>query len=197
MINYSSSSDYTDKFCHQHNYKIFYQNFWQSKYDKVLEIGLGSCGFTKFLVDNNIGNFHIGADINDIKSFENVEPAYQEFVKSKETFCSTLLNDVYHGDVEALEFKQWLENNYKNDIDLVIEDCSHAVKQQKYLISISDMVLSSEGVWITEDIVGYHNAQEVIESVPVEHKPYAYLVDLKSGKRRFDDFVVVIDRRKL
>lgn len=149
------------------------------------------------MVDNNIGNFYIGADIYDIKSFDDVQPIYKELVKSEDTFCTQLLNDVYHGDVEAPEFKKWLEENYKYDIDLVIEDCSHSLDQQKYLISLSDMVLSDNGVWITEDIVGYNNAQQVISSVPVSHKPYAYLVDLKLGKGRFDDFVVVIDKRKI
>lgn len=189
MLNYESSKDETDKFCSVHNYKIFYQNFFITPHRKILEIGTSSCGFAKFLRDNNIGEHLVGADLR-----KNIVSGH---IPSNETWCD-LFDEFHEGDVSKPDFKYWIELNYKNAFDLIIEDCSHKVAQQEYLISnIAPISLSETGVWITEDINGMDNAQKVVNAVTDDLKPYAYLVDLKRGKDRYDDYVVVIDKRKL
>lgn len=188
MLDYESSRDETDKFCSYHNYRLLYQNFFLTPHRKILEIGTSSCGFAKFLKDNNIGEFLVGVDLRkDIVSGH---------VPSNKTWCE-LFDEFYVGDVSKPEFKEWAESNFRNDFDLIIEDCSHKLEQQKYLISLSQTLLSDKGVWITEDIHGYDNAKEVIKCVPDALQGLAYVWDGWDSKKRYDDFCVVIDRRRI
>lgn len=194
MINYESSIDETDKFRKNnrpdypgHNYQLLYHNFFISNPQKILEIGTSSCGFAKFLKDNNIGKYIVGADLRkDIVSGH---------IPSNLTW-SHLFDDFYEGDAMSEDFLFWIKNKeYK--FDLVIDDASHKVDMQKYLISKCDFFMSDDSVYITEDITSYENAVDILKSVPEQYRTYSYIFDARYSCGRYDDLCVIIDYRKL
>jgi spermidine synthase len=191
MFNYISSFNETDKFrqAHNngHNYQLIYPNFFLSKPRTILEIGTSSCGFAKFLRDNNIGNLLVGADLE--------RGIVSHHIPSKLTW-ENLFDDFFIGDAISSKFLDWItEKKYK--FDLVIEDASHKLEDQMYLISKCEYLLSDSGVYITEDIASYDNAKTIIKSIPEKYKKYAYITDLTNSFDRPDDICVVIDCRQL
>lgn len=190
MYDYLSSFDETDKFRREkngHNYQLIYPNFFLTLPSSILEIGTASCGFAKFLKDNNLAKFIVGADLQKgIKS---------DHIPSKLTWDS-LFDDFFTGDATSQQFLDWVvSKQYK--FDLVIEDSSHTIEDQVNLISKCEYFLSDSGVYITEDIISYDYAKKIIEAVPVKYKQYAYIVDLTKSCDRNDDICVIIDYRRL
>jgi spermidine synthase len=190
MFDYKSSFEETDKFRqgnNGHNYQLIYPNLFLTKPETILEIGTASCGFAKFLKDNNIGKFIVGADLKKgIVSYH---------IPSKKTW-EHLFDDFFIGDVTSQEFLSWIKDkNYR--FDLVIDDASHTIATQIHLIQICKDLLSDNGVYIIEDISSYHNAKEIIKAIPKEYKQYAYIVDLTDSCARSDDICIIIDGRKL
>jgi len=193
MINFNLNSNNTDKFSggvgfssHGHNYQLLYKNFIKTDIPKILEIGTAYGGFAKFLKNNSVKSFLVGADINPN---ENREQHVTDF-----TNYNNLFNDFYVGDCFKQDFIDWLQSkNYL--FDLVVEDGPHTVESQCYMIAQSNKFLSSGGVYICEDIQSYEYATSIINSVPQEYKKYAYIWDARNSIGRFDDMCVVIDLR--
>lgn len=197
MINYISSIDETDKFIRSikndctigHNYKPLYNSIFLSDYklDKILEIGTSSCGFAKFLKDNQIGNWLVGADLK--------RGIVSGHIPSKKIWPH-LFDDFYEGDVSDPQFIEWIKNkNYK--FDLAIDDASHEPQLQKYLLNRCNEFLSDQGVYVMEDIRSYDQAKENLRYVPAELRKVAYIVDLTFSTGRFDDICIVVDKRAL
>ena len=71
-MNFSLCELNTDKFCggisdspaKGHNYQLLYKNFINHDLQSVLEIGTANGGFAKFIRDNELLCFLVGADIN-------------------------------------------------------------------------------------------------------------------------------------
>ena len=140
-----------------------------------------------FLKDNNIGEWIVGADLKkDIVSGH---------IPSNLTW-GHMFDDFFEGDATSQKFLDWLEKkDYR--FNLVIDDASHTLAMQKYLISMANVFLEDNGVYVTEDIASYGNAKEIIKSVPEELKKYAYIADLTDAYQLHDDMCVVIDKGRL
>jgi len=193
MFNYESTFDHTDKFRSNapqypgHNYHLIYPYYLMTKPKRILEIGTASCGFAKFLKDNNIGEHIVGADTT--------KGIVSGHIPSNDTW-EHLFDDFYVGDAMEQDFLDWIDSkNYK--FDLIIEDGSHKVEMQTDLIRKSAKLLSDNGVYITEDITTPQNGAQILDAVPTKYKPYSYCVDLRHSRGRMDDLIVVIDLRKL
>lgn len=187
MFNYESSIGETDKFRKPHNYQIIFPNFFLTKPKNILEIGTSSCGFAKFLKDNNIGEWIVGADIT--------KGLVSHHIPSNLTW-EHLFDDFFEGDAMSQEFRDWVaKKEYK--FDLIFEDASHTLEMQKHMISTCDTLLTENGVYITEDIGSYMNAKAIIRSVPTALRQYAYIADLTDSIGDPYDMVVVIDKRRL
>ena len=188
-INYESSIDETDKFCppHGHNYRLLYHNIFLSEPNTILEIGTASCGFAKFLKDNNLGKHIVGADLK--------KGVVSYHIHSRLTW-EDLFDDFYEGDATSNDFLEWIKGkNYK--FDLVIDDASHTVAMQINLLKKCELFMSDSSVYLIEDISSYNNAKEIIKHVPTSLKPYAYIVDLSDAYNRWDDICIIIDTRKI
>jgi len=196
MINYISSINETDKFIGSisknpklgHNYKPIYSLIFNNNpLDKILEIGTASCGFAKFLKDNGIGSFLVGADIKrGIVSYH---------IQSRLTW-EHLFDDFFEGDVASEIFRQWVSDK-KYKFDLIIDDASHEPQLQKYLLQICDDLLTNTGIYIVEDIRSYQQAVDNFNSIPKHLKIVSYIVDLSLSNGRSDDICIVIDKRNL
>jgi|TARA_B100000073_G_scaffold84137_3_gene64784 spermidine synthase len=187
MFNYESSIGETDKFRKPHNYQIIFPNFFLTKPKNILEIGTSSCGFAKFLKDNKIGEWIVGADIT--------KGLVSHHIPSNLTW-EHLFDDFFEGDAMSQEFRDWIaKKEYK--FDLIFEDASHTLEMQKHMISTCDTLLSENGVYITEDIASYMNAKSIIRSVPTALRQYAYIADLTDSIGDPYDMVVVVDKRRL
>ena len=193
MFDYLSSINETDKFRGGlykearagHNYQLIYENILSADLDKILEIGTSSCGFGKFLRDNQIGKYLVGADLK--KCFvSNHIPSNQIWLD--------VFDDFYEGNVAQPQFIEWINNhNYK--FDLVIDDASHEVSLQQHLISNCESFLSERGIFVTEDIVSFSVARQLFDHIPNRLKPLSYIVDLSLSVGRSDDICIIIDKR--
>lgn len=193
IFNYKSSFDETDKFrsdhkwCPGHNYRLVYPYFLMTKPKRILEIGTASGGFAKFLRDNNIGEYIVGADTS--------KPFISNHIPSNETW-ENLFDDFYVGDATKEDFLDWIDSKgYK--FDLIIEDGDHTLEMQTNLMRKCHRLLSDNGVYITEDIESSFVATRVLRSVPDIYKKYSYCLDLRYSNGRKDDLIVVVDLRKL
>jgi len=197
QLNYESSVNNTDKFSGGylknnqlgHNYQLLYKNFINKETKNILEIGTANGGFAKFLHDNKFNTIKdfklIGADIS---------PYDKHYHVTDHTNYNHLYNDFYVGNAFSPEFFSWNDSlNLK--YDLVIEDADHTYETQSYMIKNSFKLLSSNGVYICEDVSNYETAKKLIDSIPAEYKIYSYIWDGSGSINRSDDICVVIDLR--
>lgn len=192
-FNYLSSLEETDKFRGSvlldgkvgHNYKSLYNSVFITKPEAILEIGTASCGFAKFLRDNNIGKFLVGADL--------IKGIVSHHIPSKLLWCD-LFDDFYEGDVSSNLFLEWLRNK-QYLFDLIIDDASHQPALQKHLVSKCTQFLSSRGIYIIEDIISHEVAVDVFASIPTHLKPKASIYNASLSINRSDDICIIIDLR--
>jgi 23S rRNA U2552 (ribose-2'-O)-methylase RlmE/FtsJ len=191
-INYEYALYNTDKFVggvfkHNigHNYQLLYKNFLNNNLSKILEIGTANGGFAKFLKDNSVSSFLVGADI---------KPDEQHNHVLDKTNYNKLYEDFYIGDAFTQSFLDWnLSKNYL--YDLIIEDGDHSEKTQAYMLSNCNKLLNTNGVYICEDVQTYDIAKRLINNVPNEYKAFAYIWDGINSIGRTDDICIVIDLR--
>lgn len=189
MFNYKSSFDVTDKFRKPHNYQLIYPNLLFTKPKNIFEIGTAACGFAKFLRDNNVGEFLVGADTK--------KGIIGGHISVNKEYCD-LFDDFFEGNALSQEFIDWIyKKNYMNKFDLVVDDASHTQDMQIHLIKMADKLLSDNGVYVTEDIASYAQAKAVIKHVPKSLKESAYIVDLTDSVGDPFDMCIIIDNRKL
>jgi hypothetical protein len=192
-FDYLSSLEDTDKFRGSilldakagHNYKNLYNSVFITKPETILEIGTASCGFAKFLRDNKIGKFLVGADLT--------KGIISHHIPSKLVWCD-LFDDFYEGDVSLDIFLDWLRNK-QYSFDLIIDDASHQSSLQKRLVSTCTQFLSPRGVYIIEDIISHEVAVDVFSSIPTHLRSKASIYNTSLSINRSDDICIIIDLR--
>ena len=192
-MNYDSTINNTDKFSggfyndgkRGHNYQLLLKNLLNEKLQKIMEIGTAHGGFAKFLKDNKINSFLIGADISP----DYPHPHVTDFTK-----YNNLYDVFYTGDAFCINFLTWVEQN-KYQSDLVIEDGDHDPRHQSFLLSNVDKLITKNGVYICEDVQTYEIALQLVNSVPSEYKKFTYIWDGRCSVGRYDDICIVVDRR--
>jgi cephalosporin hydroxylase len=192
-MNYESTINNTDKFSggfyndgkKGHNYQLLIKNLLSKNVQKIMEIGTAHGGFAKFLKDNKIKSFLIGADISP----DDPHPHVTDFTK-----YNNLYDVFYTGDAFCIDFLTWVEqNNYQSD--LVIEDGDHDPRHQSFLLSNVNKLITKNGVYICEDVQTHEIALQLVNSVPSEYKKFTYIWDGRCSVGRYDDICVVVDRR--
>jgi predicted O-methyltransferase YrrM len=192
-FDYLSSLEDTDKFRGSilldakagHNYKNLYNSVFITKPETILEIGTASCGFAKFLRDNKIGKFLVGADLT--------KGIISHHIPSKLIWCD-LFDDFYEGDVSLDIFLDWLRNK-QYSFDLIIDDASHESSLQKHLVNTCTQFLSPKGVYIIEDIISHEVAVDVFSSIPTHLRSKASIYNASLSINRSDDICIIIDLR--
>lgn len=179
------SGGLTEKSSDGHNYQLLYKNYINHS-KIILEVGTANGGFAKFIRDNNLSCYLVGADITPNKKHNHV---------SDTTNYNNLYDSFYSGDCFSMFFIDWLsEKNYK--FDLIIEDAEHTVDQQKFMIKYGTKFLQNGGVYICEDVQSYTIAKELMKHIPNELRKFSYIWDGSDSIGRSDDICVVIDTRE-
>ena len=172
----------TDKISYQgdyynsHTYAVVYDRLFHSYKDKkinFLEIGLNFGGNVEICSEYFSNINHYGIDIAD----------YIKIDKSKFTF--------YLGSFDATEvINQVSERKY----DIILEDASHNIHHQLKSIELYLPLLKDDGIMVIEDIQDI-NYLETIYNIINTETHYAYTIDLRYNKRRWDDILVIIENR--
>lgn len=178
-IKYQDLTDklsYKDNYNNGHTYAIVYDKLFESyknKHINFLEIGLNFGGNIAICSEYFSNIKHYGIDIAD----------YIKIDKSLFTF--------YKGSFDDKNIiKQVSERQY----DIILEDGSHYLEHQLKSIDIYLPMLKSDGVMIIEDIQDINHLPSIYEKIDTD-KYFAYTVDLRFNKNRWDDIIVVIENR--
>lgn len=172
----------TDKLKYQgnyniaHTYSVVYDRlFYQYKEKEVdfLEIGLNYGGNIEICLEYFSNINHYGIDINDSVKID----------KSKFTF--------YHGSFDKPEI---VNEVCKRKYDIILEDGSHSLEHQIKSIQIYLPQLKDGGIMIIEDIQNIDDLPEIYKHINTDTH-YSYLIDLRKNKMRYDDVMIVIEKR--
>lgn len=191
-MNYTIALHNTDKFIGGvlnypvgHNYQLLYKNFLKVDIPNILEIGTGHGGFAKFLKENNLKSFIVGADISP--------ESYHNHV-ADHTNYNFMYDDFYTGNAFTELFLNWIKSkNYK--FDFVVEDGPHDPDTQSFMLKNFYNFLKPNGVYVCEDVVDYNTAKKIIKSIPTEYKKYSYIWEATDSINRTDDICIVVDLR--
>jgi len=172
----------TDKFSYQgdynngHTYAVIYDRLFEpfkNKSINFLEIGLNVGGNIVICSEYFSDIKHYGIDIAD----------YITIDKDLFTF--------YKGSFDNHEvIKQAGERKY----DIILEDGSHYLEHQMKSIDIYLPMLKENGIIIIEDIADVDYLQSLYSKIDYA-KYFAYTIDMRFNKNRWDDLLMVIEHR--
>jgi hypothetical protein len=159
-----------------HTYPVIYDHLFYTYKDKkinFLEIGLSVGGniaiCSEYFTDVN----HYGIDISD----------YIQIDRSLFTFYQGSFNDP--NIVKLASERQY---------DIILEDASHDLNHQLETIKLYLPMLKSGGIMIIEDVQDVNYLNAIYDAIDIT-KYFAYTVDLRFNKNRWDDLIVVIEHR--
>jgi hypothetical protein len=159
-----------------HTYPVIYDHLFYGYKDKkinFLEIGLSSGGNIALCSEYFTDVDHYGIDISD----------YIQIDRSLFTF--------YHGSFNDPNIvKLASERQY----DIILEDASHQLDHQVESIKLYLPMLKADGIMIIEDIQDVNYLPAIYDVIDTQ-KYFAYTVDLRFNKNRWDDLIVVIEHR--
>lgn len=157
-----------------HSYLRVYDCLFSSlreKAENVLEIGIEKGGSLKLWADYFINAHVFGVD------------KIPYFTTDKR--ITTFQNDAY-----SVEFV----NGLKVKFDILIDDGSHKLEDMKFFIKHYSPLLKENGVLVVEDIPNDQWIKELRSVTPEHLLRYAYSIDLRGGKNRYDDLIFVISK---
>jgi len=174
--------DLTDKLSYQgnynngHAYAVVYDRLFEPYRNKsidFLEIGLNFGGNIAICSEYFPNIKHYGIDIAD----------YIKVDKNLFTFYKGSFDD-------ENVINQASERQY----DIILEDGSHYLEHQLESIKLYLPLLKPDGIMIIEDIQDINYLEDIYKTID-SNTHYAYTVDLRFNKNRWDDVIVVIENR--
>jgi hypothetical protein len=75
-----------------------------------------------------------------------------------------------------------------------MDDGSHHLEHQKFFIEHYSKLLTDDGMLVVEDIADINYLTELFAAVPVELRPFTFLIDRRLVKGRSDDILLIIDK---
>jgi len=92
----------------------------------------------------------------------------------------------------------FINNNFQNvNFDIIIDDGPHTIESMLFFAKYYSLLLSSNGVLIIEDVQSIDWVQHIIDAFPLELKPFVYVEDRRHIKNRYDDILIILDKRKI
>lgn len=174
--NLTDKLSYQGNYSNGHAYAVVYDRLFEPYRNKqidFLEIGLNFGGNIAICSEYFPNIKHYGIDIAD----------YIKINKNLFTFYKGSFND-------SEVIKQASERKY----DIILEDGSHYLEHQLESIDIYLPMLKPDGIMIIEDIQDINYIPSIYEKINSDTH-YAYTIDLRFNKNRWDDVIVVIENR--
>jgi hypothetical protein len=186
-----------------HDYITAYYNdkLSKHKFDKIsiLEIGIYKFDSIKLFRDFFVNAKIIGVDsfpqlwddsINDYVYIPNVSKYSSHFIDS---YSSTILDncEIYMMNAYSEEVLNKIEDN---SIDFIIEDGSHRIEDQLYVVENWTKKLKTGGTLIIEDIQDINHSPKLIESankVDCESR----IIDLRSNMVSYDNILFEVIKK--
>lgn len=81
---------------------------------------------------------------------------------------------------------------YFPDADVIIDDGSHTLEDQLFVVRFLTSKIKAGGILVVEDIPSIEQAKILFDNVPMHLMPYAQIIDLRNVKGRNDDILLVI-----
>lgn len=85
----------------------------------------------------------------------------------------------------------------KVNFDIIIDDGPHTLDSMKFVAQHYTPLLSSNGILVIEDVQSISWVDEIIKYFPEEYKNYVYVEDRRNIKGRYDDILIILDKRKI
>lgn len=146
----------------------------------ILEIGIYQGGSIK-LWDEYFPNAKVyGVDIME-------ESEVWEEIKNKDKICLFTSTNAYDPGF-------WLMMK-KIKFDMILDDGPHTLESMQTFIRLYSQLLSQRGILILEDIQHWSWINVLRKCVPANLKRFVKVYDLRKNKGRYDDIVLVIDKK--
>lgn len=165
---------YTDKGI-VHSYISVYDSLfepYQERARNVLEIGIEYGGSLRLWRGYFSNALITGIDIRD--HLLDLDPRIRTFKRDAYT----------HYMVDTLNDRKY---------DIIIDDGSHKLEDQLFVMKHYIKLLNSPGLLIIEDIQKEEYIYELMDAVPLSLTPYVEAIDLRSLKGRYDDMFIKIE----
>jgi cephalosporin hydroxylase len=109
------------------------------------------------------------------------------------------LKNVYCARANAYDVAYINENFVKNDIkfDVIIDDGPHTLQSMLFCAEHYTKLLSDTGILIIEDVQSIDWVPHIIKAFPQEYQKYVTCEDRRNIKGRYDDILVILDKRSL
>lgn len=172
----------TDKFSYQgdynnsHTYAVIYDRLFEPYKDKnvnFLEIGLNVGGNIQVCSEYFSNVNHYGIDISD---------------------CITIDKGLFTFYLGSFDDPKVISQVSQRQYDIILEDGSHYLEHQMKSIDIYLPMLREGGIMIIEDIANVDNLEPIYSRIDFS-RYYAYTIDMRYNKNRWDDLLVVIEHR--
>jgi len=181
--NYTDKIKYQGSYSVSHAYAVVYDRLFQPFKDRevnFLEIGLNVGGNIAICSEYFKNVNHYGIDIADYLDRTNL-PILSD--SNKFTF--------YHGSFDEVRI---IEQASQREYDIILEDASHQLQHQQKAIQIYLPLLKQGGLMIIEDIQDVSHLDSIYSFIDL-NKYFAYTIDLRYNKNRYDDILVIIEHR--
>jgi spermidine synthase len=151
--------------------KLFYDI--KDSCQNVLEIGINHGGSIRLWREYFHNAMIYGVDVKDIINFS--DPRIK----------------LFKHDAYDINFVKTLPDNF----DLIIDDGPHTLESMKKFLQYYQYKLSNNGILIIEDIQRMSWVQVLKNYISPEYLRYSTVYNLRRVKRRWDDVLLVIDKR--
>lgn len=171
----------TDKHT-DHTYDTVYEDLFNSKRTtakNVLEIGICEGGSIKVWHEYFENATVTGIDVDknqyhdEIPSSDRVRLVYEDAYTDK--------------TVEYLSDRKY---------DIIIDDGPHTLESMKFFASKYVHLLEDDGILVIEDVQDMYWILEILSVIPEELRKFFMIVDLRFGKKRFDDIMIILKKRR-
>lgn len=167
-----------------HTYLPVYESLFKNIKDSVkniLEIGVYTGGsmllWNDYFLNATVHGLDVRPEPDIIKNIDRIK------------FYNA---DAYNFDFIRTTFE---ETNMK--FDILIDDGPHSLDSMMIFASKYSPLLTDKGILVIEDIQDMSWIPKIIQSFPKEYQEYVYVKDRRHIIDRYDDVMIILDKRQI
>ena len=81
--------------------------------------------------------------------------------------------------------------------DIIIDDGPHTLQSMQICAQYYTSMLTDNGILVIEDVQDINWIPLILKFFPQEYQQYVQVVDLRHIKNRYDDILIILDKRKI